>query len=210
MVSWTRGQLPASVRYLCERWQWSNTKVSTFIRLLEKEQMIERLNVAGQTVFSLKNYETYNVRQQKRQLKEPVASNRSDTGDSKKDSEATAERQNNDEINIDNIVEEDIIKFLAFQKWILKNTPRVAKMTQPFTMEQFIKLRKLDIPKESVSDILFAMENYTALLKNRSAYLTLFAWAKKRGYIKSNDNATTEYLRKRQEAEEQVRKRAAE
>ena len=41
IVKWGRGQLVASVRFLRDRWKWrSNNKVTRFLDLLEKENMI--------------------------------------------------------------------------------------------------------------------------------------------------------------------------
>jgi hypothetical protein len=225
MISWKRGQFPASLRYLAERWQWSKTKVNNFIRLLENEQMIERLSAGGQTVLSLKNYEEYNGRQRLTHSKEPQYNNIAERKDITMDKRRTMKGRARDKINKDN-KEEDILygatapvhsqedktKFKAFEEWILKNAPKVATMKQPFTIVQYIKLRKT-LPKDQVKDLLLGMQNYSPLMKkNDSAYLTILNWAK-RDYkqLKPANNAistTAEYLRKREDKAEQARKRA--
>jgi hypothetical protein len=218
MISWTRGQLPASIRYLAQRWQWGNTKVSNFLRLLEKEQMIDRLSVKGQTILLLKNYENYNGRHRHGQSNELAVCNTEIPEDSAKDGQKTTRRRTRDKLKKDNkednlygaYSQEDITMFVSFQDWIQKNTPRVAKMKQPFAISEYTELRKL-LSKEIVKDLLFAMENYAQLItKNQSAFLTITSWAKTRGYIltKTINSATSEYLRKREDAAEQVRKRA--
>lgn len=236
LVSWTRGQLPASLRYLAERWQWSKNKVDDFLKLLENEKMIDRILINGQTVLCLKNYDTYNGRQQKGQQKgqrnEPQAKNDSvekdSEKDSKKDDRGTVEGQPRDKSNIENIEnkEEDGLSgaaapahskddqdmFKAFEDWIRNNAPKVGKMKFPFTIQQYLQLRK-KLHKDQVKDLLLKMHNYGPLLKmNDVAYLTIINWSK-RDYNqqKQTSNApksNDEYLKKRAAMEEQARKRA--
>lgn len=54
-----RGQHLTSIRKLCERWRWSNTKVVAFLDLLEKEGMIVRESDNKKTLITLVNYEKY-------------------------------------------------------------------------------------------------------------------------------------------------------
>lgn len=81
IVKWKRGQLVASIRFLRERWGWkSNTKVSSFLVLLEKEDMIvyEKKTVIGRiTICKYEDYQT--------------------TKDAYKDSDKTQIRQAEDE-----------------------------------------------------------------------------------------------------------------
>lgn len=61
LVSWSRGQLPASVRHLADKWEWSKGKVEDFLNVLEKKMyQITRHQDAGQTIITLCNYELYN------------------------------------------------------------------------------------------------------------------------------------------------------
>ena len=60
-----RGDLAASLRYLCKRWDWSKSKVECFLFLLKKEAMIETRNETGLGIISLVKYDTYNKRQDK-------------------------------------------------------------------------------------------------------------------------------------------------
>lgn len=61
VVEWNRGELLASVRFLKNRWNWNSTgKVTRFLELLEKQNMIERKTEQGVTVVSICNYSTYN------------------------------------------------------------------------------------------------------------------------------------------------------
>jgi hypothetical protein len=69
--------------------------------------------------------------------------------------------------------------FSLFQKWISENAPRVAKMKEPFTQEEFYRLKQ-DFDSQFICELLKAMHNYEPLLtKNRNANLTFRKWAKK-------------------------------
>lgn len=58
-----RGQMPASLRYLSERWQWSTKKVNSFLELLLQDGMIckEKTRETGQTIITICKYERYNT-----------------------------------------------------------------------------------------------------------------------------------------------------
>ena len=53
MVTWERGELPASIRYLAGRWQWSKDRVERFLAQLVQENEIEIRQYAGQTVVAV-------------------------------------------------------------------------------------------------------------------------------------------------------------
>lgn len=55
-----RGERITSIKKLCDRWGWSNTKVRNFLKLLEKENMIS-LKIAPQkaTIISIVNYSKF-------------------------------------------------------------------------------------------------------------------------------------------------------
>lgn len=62
-VKWKRGELPASLRFLAERWSWSKNKVDCFLKVLVSEQMIAKRTAYGtaQTVITICKYESYNT-----------------------------------------------------------------------------------------------------------------------------------------------------
>jgi hypothetical protein len=74
---------------------------------------------------------------------------------------------------------EVVSDFEKFKIWVTENAPRVAKMKEPFTIDQFSKLKK-DFTVAQISDILVAMHNWEPLTrKNRSAHLTAIKWLQK-------------------------------
>jgi uncharacterized protein DUF4373 len=67
--------------------------------------------------------------------------------------------------------------FKAFTDWVDKYTPRVNKMKQPITIDEYLKLRK-KLSKDVLTKLLTAMQNRADLLRKYvSAYLTVLNWA---------------------------------
>jgi DNA replication protein DnaD len=54
-----RGSFITSIRKLCERWGWSNTKVVKFLNLCVNEKMITYFSDKKKTVISIANYDLY-------------------------------------------------------------------------------------------------------------------------------------------------------
>jgi len=70
--------------------------------------------------------------------------------------------------------------FEKFQKWILEKAPRVAKMEEPFTEEEYLRIKE-EFPPGMTAEVLLAMHNSKDLLKkNLSANLTFRNWMQRR------------------------------
>lgn len=59
-VSYTRGQYPASIRFLSKRWHWTERKVRTFLAFLRRENMITLSKEQGMNIITLVKYNDYN------------------------------------------------------------------------------------------------------------------------------------------------------
>ena len=59
-VTWGRGQYPASIRFLANRWQWGSKRVRSFLETLKKKGMITTDDSQGVNVITLVNYDKYN------------------------------------------------------------------------------------------------------------------------------------------------------
>ncbi len=59
IVECKRGQLVTSIRQLCDRWRWSNTKVVNFLKLLQDDKMITYFSDTKKTVITIENYNDY-------------------------------------------------------------------------------------------------------------------------------------------------------
>ena len=71
-------------------------------------------------------------------------------------------------------------EFLEFQKWVLKKAPRVAELKEPFTQEEYLRIRK-EFPPPLTAEVLMAMHNCKDLLKKYvSANLTFRNWINRR------------------------------
>jgi len=100
----------------------------------------------------------------------------------------------------ESIKEEESTDFVNFTKWISEHAPNVAKLKEPFTQEQYFKIRDA-YSGELTADVLMAMHNKKDLLKSyNSAYLTFLNWAKRRvdnGSKNNRRNITDDELGKR-------------
>ena len=59
LVTIGKGSRITSIRALCKRWRWSNTKVTSFLALLEAEKMLLRRSDTKKTVLTIVNYGKY-------------------------------------------------------------------------------------------------------------------------------------------------------
>lgn len=59
LVTVERGSRVTSIRRLCDRWGWSNSKVSKFLNCLENDGMIKRKSDTKKTVITIVNYGFY-------------------------------------------------------------------------------------------------------------------------------------------------------
>lgn len=59
MIPVNRGQKITSIRKLCERWGWSNSKVNKFLTVLKNEKMIDVKSDTKKTVVTVVNYDVY-------------------------------------------------------------------------------------------------------------------------------------------------------
>jgi hypothetical protein len=59
-ISYTRGQYPASIRFLSKRWHWTERRVRTFLAYLKRENMITLSQDQGMNIITLVKYNEYN------------------------------------------------------------------------------------------------------------------------------------------------------
>lgn len=90
LVTYNKGQYPASIRFLQERWGWKSIKrVELFLKMLQKGDMISIDKRQGQNVITVCNYDSYNS------IESAKETAKRQTGDAKE----TAKRQQRDETN---------------------------------------------------------------------------------------------------------------
>ncbi|SMC17291.1 DNA replication protein DnaD [Clostridium acidisoli DSM 12555] len=59
LIAVERGQFITSIRKLCDKWGWSNSKVKRFLELLSDDKMIIYKSDAKKTTINIVNYELY-------------------------------------------------------------------------------------------------------------------------------------------------------
>ena len=59
-ISYSRGQYPASIRFLSKRWHWTERRVRTFLAYLKRENMITLSQDQGMNIITLVKYNEYN------------------------------------------------------------------------------------------------------------------------------------------------------
>ena len=79
LIDVDRGERVTSIRKLCSRWGWSNTKTKTFLKLLENDHMISVKSDSKKTTINIVNYNDYQMQD-----------------DTKNDRQTTDKRQTND------------------------------------------------------------------------------------------------------------------
>ncbi|ELB38569.1 hypothetical protein OK7_04349 [Enterococcus faecium EnGen0024] len=94
LIEVNRGEFITSVRQLCERWGWSNTKVNRFLKMSEDDQMLIRKSDSKKTVITIVNYDFY----QRYESKETTQKRQQN------DAEASQKHTNNNDKTMNNNV----------------------------------------------------------------------------------------------------------
>jgi len=155
-----RGEKLYSAKTWAKRWGWNKGKVYRFIKLLEKDSMIELKMNSKTTHLIVCNYNSY---QDKRNAFETHLKRKRNAF------------ENN--IRIKELKNDKNIYIHPLQKFIFENLKQVAKLGIPTgkEMDKLISKYTQDI----IIDKLWAMENHKQLLKKyNSTYLTLNNWCK--------------------------------
>ncbi|MGH7238976.1 MAG: hypothetical protein ACREHG_02805 [Candidatus Saccharimonadales bacterium] len=202
-VTWGRGQLPGSVRHLAVQWKWTIGKVQRFLSKLEDEQMISREVEAssGQSIITLINYDRYNFsknskrysKQDRQSIDNVKVKGMDDTlNDTVNDTGTPVRpihpRYNTNTVNTGNNNTgflgasaqkenaEYLDQFRTLNDWMEKKAPRVLKMKEQLTVEQFVKLKE-QFGSRAMGSMFEKMHNYKPLLdKNVSVYRTFLNW----------------------------------
>lgn len=137
-----RGEIPASRRFLEERWKWGSTKVANFIDILIKKGMINQRQDQGQTILILCKYDSYNDTQTSDKPPiEPVTNHQQTSGKPEanqrqtKDKEYKKERIKED-INIPLNPPEEKLKVESGKN--KKPKKEIAELKFPFSSEKFM------------------------------------------------------------------------
>ncbi|WP_202976409.1 hypothetical protein [Anaerophilus nitritogenes] len=130
-----RGSRITSIRKLCDRWGWSNTKLKNFLKILENDGMLIVKSDTKKTIITVVNYNDYQSKDDSKNDAEATDErHESDTKATRKHTNKNVKNyknEKNDKEDIKDIVElkfnEESIQYrLAnyLKKYILKNNPK--------------------------------------------------------------------------------------
>lgn len=104
IVEVKRGQRITSIRQLCDRWGWSNTKVTQFLKLLETDGMIRYESDRKKTVITIVNYDFYQGRDDSKTTENRRENDRKQT---RKHTNKNEKNEKNDKEDISTTTEPD-------------------------------------------------------------------------------------------------------
>ena len=154
-----------TVRELAYLWQWAKSSVQDFLNEVQREQMLgqnsDKIRTNEEPYLIVDNYNPPSILSKSKDLSNIHIPPKGETHS----------------------------LFSNFQKWILDNAPRVARMKEPFTEAQYLALKD-EFDTTFICDLLLKMHNYEPLLtKNRSANLTFRNWARRRNKWDNNEKS---------------------
>src|SRR5690606_16188544 len=94
LIEVKRGQRITSIRQLCDRWGWSNSKVTQYLKLLESDGMITVKSDTKKTVITIDKYSDY------QQSKDDKTTENRHENDTKQTRKHTNNNDNNENKNI--------------------------------------------------------------------------------------------------------------
>ena len=161
LIEVKRGQFITSIRKLCDRWGWSNSKVKKFLEMLESDEMITYKSDTKKTTINIVKYYSYQT----------LGDTKSDTETSQKhrsnDAETSQKHTNNNDNNENNVNKDNNSVCLGeFQNVILKKSE----------YEKLINTHTQPIVDKYVDKLSDYMESEGK--KYKSHYATIKRWIK--------------------------------
>lgn len=96
-----RGSMITSIRKLCDRWDWSNTKVKRFLDVLQVDGMITHKSDTKKTVINVVNYSDYQKLDDTKNVAETSQKHH------RNDTETSQKHTNNNVNNVNNIIRDN-------------------------------------------------------------------------------------------------------
>lgn len=132
-----KGSRITSIRKLKEKWKWSNTKVTTFLKMLKDDGMIDYKSDTKKTLITIINYDNYQDTEKKKRHK-----NATETPRKRHESIQTIINNNDNNYNNKDIVEiVDYLNKVCNTKYLpsSKKTQSLinARLNESFTVDDF-------------------------------------------------------------------------
>lgn len=128
LIEVERGSFITSIRQLCDKWKWSNTKVIAFLELLENDGMILYKSDRKKTVITIVKYSDY------QDLNDTKTTNKRHTNDT----QTTQKHTNNNDNNENNDNKEKIYVMSQKQEQFINALKTVTNY--PFDIEKDIAM----------------------------------------------------------------------
>lgn len=143
LVEVKEGSFITSELKLMDRWGWSKTKVRSFIKLLEDDNMIVKKSDNKKTTLTIVNYSVY---QDSQTTEEPQKNHEQTTEEPQKDTNKNEKNDNNEKENIykslyDYYMQLDLIKHKEYTK-SMENAIKKAMNENKYTIERCKELLK--------------------------------------------------------------------
>lgn len=153
-----RGQRITSIRQLCDRWGWSNTKVTQFLKMMQTDGMVTVKSDTKKTVITIENYDVYQSR------KDEKTTENSHEDDTKQTQKHTNKNEKNDkELNTSRRKQreyEESSPYMKMAKYFLQKIREwkpdyVFRGNMHTWADHFRKIHELDKrSKESIKEVI--------------------------------------------------------
>ena len=171
IVEIKRGQKITSIRNLCERWGWSNSKVKYFFQQLKCEKMLDYKSDTKKTVYIIVNYNDYQeVEEYKNVTKTTPKRNKSI-------SKAYQKHTNKNDKNDKN--EKNILYTLVCNLWndLSENIPKINFIKENSTRSKHLDARIEEVGEGKFFEVLKSISNSDFLCgKNKNNWTITFDW----------------------------------
>ena len=183
-----RGGQITSIRKLCQRWGWSNTKAKRFLNELKSDEMITYNSDTKKTAINIVNYNAYQDRSGAENVTETSQKHhRNATETSQKHTNNNDNNDNNDNIYCPNSLEFRLASYLS--NWIKQNNPKAKKPNLQKWSKTFGLMMRVDKrPAGEIKQVIewcqkdsFWYKNILSADKLRKQYDRLFLAMNERG-----------------------------
>lgn len=192
------GQLITGRQQIARKFKISESKVYRVLKSFKIEQQIEQQTSNVCSLISVVNWDKYQSTEQQdeQQLNNDRTATEQQVNTIQEDKKIRTNKKEKGKSDLKTpsdkekscAKKEESTAFEKFRRWISDNTPNVGRMKEPFTEDEFVKLKQ-DFPLDRIQETLRAMHNWKPLLtKNVNANLTFRRWAQKDNYEKRTTN----------------------
>ena len=172
LVEVKRGEFITSIRKLCERWGWSNSKVTKFLETLQLDGMITYKSDTKKTTINIVNYNVY----------QPSSDAENVTETSQKHhrsiTETSQKHTNNNDNNDNNIYDDDIYREvnIKLQQAYFNTFKVLPSITQLDILTFFLK-KSDQIPEPlDIDTVIYALERTAVWNGSNVAYTEKILW----------------------------------